>query len=276
MNGNLNLKIFLSFSLGLHLLFFSISSLLFPEFKINVLRTLNIEVSFLPLISEKKELSKSISDPKTRLRTSSSEARLLRRTDETPPPDVKAQITIHEKRGFIRKEEKEAPVYKKKQEPDSLLLEPENEIIPGSVPSITTSENEKWEIENKNEKGMIMGWDVNLHPETGPPEKTQVAMLPPSLSDEEALFAQPKYAENPKPIYPQEARKKRYEGEVILRVEVLQNGRVGQIDVKKSSGYDLLDHSALIAVKQWKFVPAKKGEKVIPLWVNIPVKFQLQ
>jgi len=276
MNGNLNLKIFLSFSLGLHLLFFSISSLLFPEFKINVLRTLNIEVSFLPLISEKKELSKSISDPKTRLRTSSSEARLLRRTDETPPPDVKAQITIHEKRGFIRKEEKEAPVYKKKQEPDSLLLEPENEIIPSSVSSITTSENEKWEIENKNEKGMIMGWDVNLHPETGPPEKTQVAMLPPSLSDEEALFAQPKYAENPKPIYPQEARKKRYEGEVILRVEVLQNGRVGQIDVKKSSGYDLLDHSALIAVKQWKFVPAKKGEKVIPLWVNIPVKFQLQ
>ncbi len=88
--------------------------------------------------------------------------------------------------------------------------------------------------------------------------------------------ARPRYAQNPKPTYPQEAREKGYQGEVILRVEVLSNGRVGQIEVKNSSGYELLDRSALAAVKQWKFVPAKKGETPIPLWVNIPVKFQLQ
>ncbi len=88
--------------------------------------------------------------------------------------------------------------------------------------------------------------------------------------------ARPRYAQNPKPTYPQEAREKGYEGEVILRVEVLPNGRVGQIEVKNSSGYELLDRSALTAVKQWKFIPAKKGETPIPLWVNIPVKFQLQ
>ena len=88
--------------------------------------------------------------------------------------------------------------------------------------------------------------------------------------------ARPRYAQNPKPTYPQEAREKGYEGEVILRVEVLPNGRVGQIEVKNSSGYELLDRSALTAVKQWKFVPAKKGDTPIPLWVNIPVKFQLE
>jgi TonB family protein len=88
--------------------------------------------------------------------------------------------------------------------------------------------------------------------------------------------AQPRYAQNPKPAYPREAREKGYEGEVILRVEVLPNGRVGQIEVKNSSGYELLDRSALAAVRQWKFVPAKNGETPIPLWVNIPVKFQLQ
>ncbi len=88
--------------------------------------------------------------------------------------------------------------------------------------------------------------------------------------------ARPRYAQNPKPAYPQEAREKGYEGEVILRVEVLPNGRVGQIEVKNSSGYELLDRSALTAVKQWKFVPAKKGDTPIPLWVNIPIKFQLQ
>jgi TonB family protein len=88
--------------------------------------------------------------------------------------------------------------------------------------------------------------------------------------------ARPRYAENPKPIYPQEAKEKGYEGEVVLRVEVLINGRVGQIEIRKSSGFELLDHSALTTVKQWRFIPAKKGDVAIPLWVNIPVKFQLQ
>jgi TonB family protein len=88
--------------------------------------------------------------------------------------------------------------------------------------------------------------------------------------------ARPSYGDNPKPIYPREAKEKGYEGEVVLRVEVLANGRVGQIEIKKSSSYEVLDRSALAAVKQWRFIPAKKGDVAIPLWVNIPIKFQLQ
>jgi TonB family protein len=89
-------------------------------------------------------------------------------------------------------------------------------------------------------------------------------------------FIQPKYAENPKPLYPREARKKGYQGEVMLKVEVLANGQVGRVEVKKSSGYELLDRSASTAVKQWKFTPAKKGKETIPFWVNIPIKFQIK
>ena len=85
----------------------------------------------------------------------------------------------------------------------------------------------------------------------------------------------PRYADNPKPAYPREAREKRYEGEVLLRVEVLSNGRVGQIEVRRSSGYDVLDQSAFAAVKQWRFIPAMKGDAAIPFWVNIPIRFRL-
>jgi protein TonB len=59
-------------------------------------------------------------------------------------------------------------------------------------------------------------------------------------------------------------------------VEVLPNGWVGQIEVKKSSGYEVLDQSAFAAVQKWRFIPARKGEVVIPCWVNIPIKFELQ
>jgi TonB family protein len=86
----------------------------------------------------------------------------------------------------------------------------------------------------------------------------------------------PAYARNPAPVYPREAKNKSYEGEVLLRVEVLSNGRVGQIEVKKSSGYGVLDQSALTAVKEWKFIPAMKGDVPIPIWVTIPITYRLQ
>ena len=86
----------------------------------------------------------------------------------------------------------------------------------------------------------------------------------------------PKYGENAKPVYPREARANGYKGTVLLRVEVLSNGRVGQIEVKESCGYEILDRSALSAVKEWKFIPAKKGGIAIQAWVIIPIKFDLQ
>jgi protein TonB len=85
----------------------------------------------------------------------------------------------------------------------------------------------------------------------------------------------PRYAQNPKPVYPQEAREKGYQGKVLVRVEVLANGTVGQVALKKSSGYEALDRSALAAVKGWRFLPARKGEVTVPVWVIIPIKFQL-
>ena len=85
-----------------------------------------------------------------------------------------------------------------------------------------------------------------------------------------------RHAVNPKPFYPLEAREKGYKGEVLLRVEVLSNGWVGGIEVKKSSGYEVLDQSAFAAVQKWRFIPAMKGGVATPAWVNIPIKFELQ
>ena len=89
-------------------------------------------------------------------------------------------------------------------------------------------------------------------------------------------ISHPRHAENPKPLYPLKAREKGYKGEVLLKVEVLSNGLVGQIEVKRSSGHEILDQSALLTVRKWKFIPANKGGVAIPAWVNIPVRFELQ
>ena len=86
----------------------------------------------------------------------------------------------------------------------------------------------------------------------------------------------PKYAENPKPPYPQEARDKGYQGTVRLKVEVLPDGRAGEIELKESCGYGVLDQSALDTVKKWRFIPATKGKTPISCWVIVPITFQLK
>jgi TonB family protein len=241
---------------------------------VNRLRNLNLEVSLLSLVSEAKAPPQQVKQ----------EASLHAQTKILRPPTQELAQQINEQGRDVRPEErvvqpqekKEETLFQKEQGSGSLPVQKEeNVILPGS-PFRTLYEDEKWEIGSMKKEGAITASYVNPPETKGASGKTKLAIHPPSLSDGEILLVQPKYAENPKPLYPSEARRRGYEGEVVLKVEVLPNGRVGQIEVKCSSGYELLDQSALTTVRQWKFVPARKGENPIPLWVNIPVKFQLQ
>jgi len=85
-----------------------------------------------------------------------------------------------------------------------------------------------------------------------------------------------RYRQTPPPVYPQAARQKGYEGLVLISVEILENGASGQLIVKKSSGYAVLDQAALRAVKKWKFIPAVKNNVRIRTWGDVPIRFVLQ
>jgi len=89
-------------------------------------------------------------------------------------------------------------------------------------------------------------------------------------------LAYPDYNHNPKPKYPKVARKRGYEGEVKLKVFVLANGKVGKIEIIRPSGHEILDQSALKAVRDWVFVPGKENGKEISSWVTVPITFQLK
>lgn len=91
----------------------------------------------------------------------------------------------------------------------------------------------------------------------------------------EASLTVPRYRENTHPVYPLIARMRGYEGIVLLSVEIFANGRVGRLNIKKSSGYVVLDRSALEAVRTWKFEPAKKLDFPLTVIVDIPIRFSL-
>lgn len=79
------------------------------------------------------------------------------------------------------------------------------------------------------------------------------------------------------PVYPQAARNAGQSGTVMLRIQILPNGRSGNITVTASSGYGLLDDAAVNAVRQWRFIPAKdrSSGKTVACYTTLPVTFQL-
>jgi protein TonB len=94
--------------------------------------------------------------------------------------------------------------------------------------------------------------------------------------DDVIVDARPKYKENPLPHYPSVARRRGYEGRTVLRVEVLESGKVGQIEIAASSGFEVLDKAALKSVKEWSFFPGTRNGKRTVQWVMAPVRFFLR
>jgi len=288
MNGNLNLKIFLSISLGFHLLFASVTMLLYPNFQINHFPSLNIEVSLYPLIPETKTLAKKVN-----------------KEESIFGHDIKKMKP--EERVVLRKEKKEEPALKKEREPESPSVQTEVKVnTPASDPQPVLPDNRKREVvnrleERKEKEPIIQAMNLSLQSDSTltfekenssiglpqPPKVSHGNPLPNTdsfdgqkniakLPSSSEVDIPPKAVKSVDPIYPRWAKERKYQGEVILRVQLLSDGRVGEIEVKKSSGHEILDRSAIAAVKQWEFIPGREGNTPIWYWVNIPVKFQLQ
>ncbi len=117
-----------------------------------------------------------------------------------------------------------------------------------------------------------------LTPDQDPPEAASVAEpeMAASADDQAAVQASvPHYDLNPPPHYPRTARKRNYQGTVMLDVRVTVDGSVAQVRIAKSSGYAILDRSAAKSVKGWRFSPALRAGRPVEMWVQVPVRFEL-
>ncbi len=97
----------------------------------------------------------------------------------------------------------------------------------------------------------------------------------PGPSGPAVQLAIPLYLKNPRPEYPELARRRRFQGTVLLEVLVKKDGRPGDVKISRSSGHPSLDRAALAAVKKWVFKPGSKNGKAMEMRVKIPIRFQL-
>ena len=80
---------------------------------------------------------------------------------------------------------------------------------------------------------------------------------------------------NPAPLYPPKARRRGWEGEVLLKVFVKADGDPSNIEIEKSSGYKILDDMSTKTVYQWKFEPARDKFGNISSVIIVPIEFKL-
>lgn len=79
------------------------------------------------------------------------------------------------------------------------------------------------------------------------------------------------------PAYPSLARRRGWEGTVLLRVRVGADGRPTEVLIERSSGHGLLDRSASEHVlARWRFQPAVVEGRAVSAWARVPIVFDLR
>lgn len=84
----------------------------------------------------------------------------------------------------------------------------------------------------------------------------------------------PRALYDPDPEYSDEARRAKYQGNVLLSLVVDATGHVRDIHVARSLGMGL-DEKAIEAVRKWKFAPGMKEGHPVAVQVSVEVNFRL-
>ncbi len=77
-------------------------------------------------------------------------------------------------------------------------------------------------------------------------------------------------------IYPEEARRRGWQGVVHLRLYISAAGRVTRAEVIRSSGYAVLDDAAVRSVLKWEGQPAYRSGQPVSTVEVLPVRFRLR
>lgn len=76
------------------------------------------------------------------------------------------------------------------------------------------------------------------------------------------------------PDYTKEARRQGYHGTTVLQVVVSADGLPAFMQVQKPLAYGLTE-KALEAVARWRFIPAERAGRAVPVLISVEVNFRL-
>ena len=112
---------------------------------------------------------------------------------------------------------------------------------------------------------------------TVPQESPELNPVEPSPIEPKEVIRRPRFLPNQevKPKYPDLARRAQKEGVVVVQTTIDVDGIAKDINVIEGIGFGC-DKAAIEALKASRFAPAKQGEKIIALRIQIPYRFELE
>lgn len=106
---------------------------------------------------------------------------------------------------------------------------------------------------------------------------------PPTRTAQDQVFdigngvTSPRLTHEVKPVYTQAARDAKIQGLVWLSVVVKKDGTVGDVQVRQSLDTEFgLDDTAVAAMKQWTFEPARRNGEAVAVRVTVEMSFTLK
>jgi TonB family protein len=103
------------------------------------------------------------------------------------------------------------------------------------------------------------------------PSAVPVTAPKPSLG----LTRGPMVLKSQEPTFSEEARKKGWQGTVLVRVIISEHGSTQQFHLAESSGFSQLDEAAIACLRGWQFSPALKEGRPVASKIVIPITFKL-
>ena len=114
-----------------------------------------------------------------------------------------------------------------------------------------------------------------LTPEGERSNSSSVSASANTAADDRQPTVDASFRGNPLPLYPPMSRRLGEQGVVVLRILIDANGRAVDVQVQRSSGSARLDQAALEAIREWRFIPARRGGKPVPEWYEWRWEFRL-
>lgn len=74
-------------------------------------------------------------------------------------------------------------------------------------------------------------------------------------------------------VYPLDLWDHRVNGQVVLLLRVNPLGQVDSVSIDVPSGYPEFDSAAVQGAHKLRFIAARQGERRIPMWTKVPVRF---
>ena len=143
--------------------------------------------------------------------------------------------------------------------------------IPASQPTVTTAESNGAVASKENETNQSMTKPSNASPQKMDLEPFSVAVEPGG-----PVITQARYRGTPIPEeYPLMARRRGWQGTVMVEVWLDANGEQIKREILQSSGYALLDQAALRSVARNQFTPYTINGVGHPARLHLPVIYTL-